>query len=446
MGCLGLVGLLAHELDAEVALAGGGDDPLEAWMRPRKLGADPKLGGLGLGRCRAARAGLDVLRTVFPREAFASVEGASELPGPGLDTVEAEEAAVDDDENLADSVAGFVGNNIVAIESSGRRWSSGSRWSFTWLAGTAVQVRAPARAAGGDPSGARLSARQGGRVRRPARAGDAARPGRSRLLPREGERGERLDLRLSIPEERPQLDDLTEYEREALEFFDGLLEEGPADLGRLKDAYPSTPEVADEVGELRESLDRAEEGKLEWDRDLTRARSLLAFVALAGYIVIGLAYWDRTHQVAIPIFAALAGLLFIYLQPATSLKRLDPASRARHAQWNSFAADERLPAAFGRPAGDAPAVADLVYAVAFGTAEKVIASGRIPEPVMREATSGVWLVPHLGGVHSGVTPSFDGFASSFTSQVAPQSSSSGGGGGFSGGGGGFSGGGGGGAW
>ena len=150
--------------------------------------------------------------------------------------------------------------------------------------------------------------------------------------------------------------------------------------------------------------------------------------------MIGLAYWDRTHQVAIPIFAALAGLLFIYLQPATSLKRLDPASRARHAQWNSFA---RWTNDFPRLSDDPPATLRLwrrilVYAVAFGTAEKVIASGRIPEPVMREATtSGVWLVPHLGGVHSGVTPSFDGFASSFTSQVAPQSSSSGGGGGFS---------------
>ena len=51
--------------------------------------------------------------------------------------------------------------------------------------------------------------------------------------------GEELDLRLSIPED-PSLDDLTEYEREALEFFDGLLEEGPADLGRLKDRVPST--------------------------------------------------------------------------------------------------------------------------------------------------------------------------------------------------------------
>ena len=62
-------------------------------------------------------------------------------------------------------------------------------------------------------------------------------------------------------------------------------------------------------------------------------------------------------------------------------------------------------------------------------------------------SSGIWLYPHMSGMDSGITPSFDGFASGFSSQVAPvQSSSSGGGGGFSGGGGGFSGGGGGGAW
>ncbi len=62
-------------------------------------------------------------------------------------------------------------------------------------------------------------------------------------------------------------------------------------------------------------------------------------------------------------------------------------------------------------------------------------------------THGVWLYPHMSGMNEGITPSFDGFASGFASQVAPEpSSSSGGGGGFSGGGGGFSGGGGGGAW
>ena len=81
------------ELDAEIALASGEEEPLEAWMRPRKLGVDPELGP-GSASVEATRlpAGEEaVLRAVFPREAFASVEGASEQPGPGLETVEAEE-------------------------------------------------------------------------------------------------------------------------------------------------------------------------------------------------------------------------------------------------------------------------------------------------------------------------------------------------------------------
>jgi uncharacterized membrane protein YgcG len=441
------------ELDAEIALSGGSDEPLEAWMRPRKLGADPDVGP-GSASVEVERLSPDeeaVLRTVFPREAFASVAGATELPGPGLETVEAEEETVDDDEGLADAFVGFVGNNIVLIEVIWTALVVGIAMVL-YMAGrdrrSPVPGHLPEPPEDISPALAYQLAREGGFDDRLVLATLLDLVDRAYYEGRASE-GDELDLRLSIPAERPPVDELTDYEREALEFFDGLLAEGPGDLGKLKERVPKHSSAwRTRWEQLRDSLDRAEEGQLEWDRDLTRARSLLAFVALAGYVVIGLAYWDRTHQVAIPIFAALAGLLFIYLQPGTSLKRLDAASRARHAQWNAFA---RWTNDFPRLSDDPPATLKLwrrilVYAVAFGTAEKVIASGRIPEPVMREATtSGVWLVPHLGGVHSGVTPSFDGFASSFTSQVAPQSSS-GGGGGFSGGGGGFSGGGGGGAW
>ncbi len=78
----------------------------------------------------------------------------------------------------------------------------------------------------------------------------------------------------------------------------------------------------------------------------------------------------------------------------------------------------------------------------------MIASGRIPAPVLDDATGGNHWSSYAftGGITSS---SFSGssFSAGFASQVAPQSSSSGGGGGFSGGGGGgFSGGGGGGSW
>jgi uncharacterized membrane protein len=442
------------ELDAEIALASGSDEPVEAWLQPRKLGDDPDLapGSASVEATRLPSGEEAVLRAVFPREAFTSVAGADVRPGPGLETVQVEEEKVDDEESIGDRIAGFVGANIVLIE-------------VIWT-GLVVGIAMVLYMRGRDPR-----SHVGGYLSEPP---EEVSPALAYQLAEEGDfddrlvlatlldlvdrgyyegrasEGEALDLRLSIPADRPDDSELTEYERDTMAFFDGLLEEGPGDLGKLKDRVPKhSSSWRTKWESLRDSLDRAEEGQLVWERDLTSARRLLALVAFAGYVVIGLAYWDRTHQVAIPIFAALAGLLFIYLQPAKTLRRLDPASRERHAAWNAFSAWTRD---FPRLSDDPPATLNLwrrilVYAVAFGTAEKVIASGRIPEPVMREATtSGVWLVPHLGGVHSGVTPSFDGFASSFSSQVAPQSSSSGGGGGFSGGGGGFSGGGGGGAW
>lgn len=442
------------ELDAEIALAEGTEEPREAWLRPRKLGVDPDLGpGSASVAAERLRPGEEtVLRAVFPREAFASVAGASARPGPGLETVQAEEAEIDDEEDLADAFAGFVGENIVLLE-------------VLWTAlvvGLAIALYVMGRDRGSAVAGylseppedvppalAYAIAEEGAFDDRLVLATLLDLVDRGYYDGKASE-GDELDLRLSIAADRPAVDELAKYEQRTVKFFDELLADGPGDLGKLKDRVPEhSSSWRSKWEDLKEELDRAEEGQLKWDRDLTSERSLLAFVAFSGYVVLGLAYWDRTHQVAIPIFALIAGLLFIYLLPSSWLRRLEPASRARHAQWNAFAQWTRD---FPRLADDPPATLKLwrrilVYAVAFGTAERVIASGRIPEPVMREATtSGVWLVPHLGGVHTGVTPSFEGFASGFSSQVAPQSSSSGGGGGFSGGGGGFSGGGGGGAW
>jgi uncharacterized membrane protein len=134
---------------------------------------------------------------------------------------------------------------------------------------------------------------------------------------------------------------------------------------------------------------------------------------------------------------------------ATRFKRLDADHRERTARWQAF---ERWTSDFPRLSDDPPATLELwkrilVFGVAFGTAERMIESGRIPAPVVADATAGSHWSSYafVGGFHSSA---FDGsgFSSGFSSQVAPQSSSTGGGGGFSGGGGGFSGGGGGGSW
>mgnify|MGYP000636778648 CR=1 FL=1 len=260
--------------------------------------------------------------------------------------------------------------------------------------------------------------------------------------------GDELDLELSVAANRPAADALEQYERTALAFFDDLLGEKTVPLGKLKDEVPEHSSTwRERWNTLTSELDRADEGRIAWDRNFTGARLALASVALLGYLVLGYLYFSRTHWVAIPAGTAVLGLLFVYLLPGTMYKRLDPAARERVARWAAF---RRWTDDFPRLDDDPPATLKLwrgilVYAVAFGTAAQVAESGRIPAPVGQEASeTGSWTAFALYGGHW--NSDFNSFGSGFSSHVAPQSSSSGGGGGFSGGGGGFSGGGGGGAW
>ncbi len=151
-----------------------------------------------------------------------------------------------------------------------------------------------------------------------------------------------------------------------------------------------------------------------------------------------------------PAAIGVVTLIAVVAFPRARLRRIDSGHRQRTASWQAFA---NWTEDFPRLADDPPATLELwkrilVYGVAFGTAERMIESGRIPAPVTEAAsTDGYhWSSYAFTGALAG--NSFDGssFSSSFSSQVAPESSSSGGGGGFSGGGGGFSGGGGGGSW
>ncbi len=260
---------------------------------------------------------------------------------------------------------------------------------------------------------------------------------------------EKLDLALKQKAERPA-DELTAYEQEVLAFFDQLLDGKQVAMSEMKDQVPKHSDVWRGRWErMTEALDDAETGELAWDRNLNWARWLIvlgAILAFGTVILIALAESKGWIGASIVAFVTVVGILAL---PATRLKRLDAERVDRTARWQAF---ERWTQDFPRLSDDPPATLELwkrilVYGVAFGTAERMIASGRIPAPVMEDATaSGVWTgYAFTGGFHS---DSFDagGFSSAFASQVAPQSSSSGGGGGFSGGGGGFSGGGGGGAW
>ncbi|MFL5870377.1 MAG: DUF2207 family protein [Solirubrobacterales bacterium] len=265
---------------------------------------------------------------------------------------------------------------------------------------------------------------------------------------------EKLDLALKAKSEtqRPKDEKLTEYEREVLEFFDSLLEGESVPISEMRDRIPKHSEVwRDRWRKMTEKLDAADEGQLGWDRDLNTGRGLLTLAMLIAFGVLTVAYIQVEEKWLLPIALGIATLIGIFCVPRHVLRRVDAAHRERMANWQAF---ERWTEDFPRLSDDPPQTLELwkrilVYGVAFGTAERMIKSGRIPEPVMDSAgTSGGWSAYAFSNSFNFSTLNGSAFSSGFSSQVAPQSSS-GGGGGFSGGfsgGGSFGGGGGGGAW
>ncbi|MGZ5334762.1 MAG: DUF2207 family protein [Solirubrobacterales bacterium] len=258
---------------------------------------------------------------------------------------------------------------------------------------------------------------------------------------------EKLDLALAVKTGRPQAK-LEPYEREVLEFFDKLLEGDTVPMSEMRDRIPEHSASWHARWEaMTAALNEADEGQLAWDRDVNGKRWLLAGATIAAFAIVilcrrsvGDGWWGPGILGALTLLALVA-------YPGARLKRLAPEYGARSARWKAF---ERWTDDFPTLKDDPPATLELwkrilVFGVAFGTAERMIESGRIPAPVMESASAG-WSTYYF---HGGVSDTaFDGnaFGSGFASQVAPESSSSGGGGGFSGGGGGASGGGGGGGW
>lgn len=444
------------ELDAEIALAAGDAEPEGGWLRPRGLGVEPEIapGGASVEVERLPSGDEAVLTAVFPRDAVSSVGGAKVEEGDGLEKILAEEQQIDDDQGLISKAAAFVGANIIAVEIV---------WTLFVLAcvallytrGREVDVDVPEYLpeppSDDSPALAYAYAQEGEFDDRIVLATLLDLVDRG-YYESKAAKGKEMDLVLSIPGDRPSDQGLEKYERKTMDFFDDLLDDGgPCALGKLKERIPKhSGKWRQRWESLTKALDEVDEGRLAWSRTFVDARTTVALVAFLGYLAILLLYFDRTHWVSIPLFAMVAGMLFVYLLPRRYLKRMASESRLKSAQWGAFS---KWTKDFPRLSDDPPATLLLwrriiVYAVAFGTAERLISSGRIPEPVVEEAmSSGVWIYPHMSSAASGISPSFDGFASGFSSQVAPQSTSSGGGGGgFSGGGGGFSGGGGGGAW
>jgi uncharacterized membrane protein len=257
---------------------------------------------------------------------------------------------------------------------------------------------------------------------------------------------EKLDLAITKTGKRPMAK-LERYEQDTLDFFDELIGDDTVALSEMKDRIPEHSATwRARWEEMTGSLDSADEGQLEWDRNLNPLSLLVA--GLGGVLVAAICLIQNNVEGKWVVTAAIGavGVAIVALCPARRLKRLAPSYRDRSAKWESFA---RWTDDFPRLEDDPPATLELwkrilIYGTAFGTADRMIKSGRIPEPVVNSA-DGSWSAGYLTGAYIGSSLNASQFGSGFSSQVAPESSS-GGGGGFSGGGGGGFGGGGGGGW
>lgn len=438
-------------LEATIS-ARGGVAPVDAWVRPRSLGADPEVGDAASVVIERLPEGENAgMRAVFPREAITSTSGTTPGSDEALSEIAREEERLDDELGTFARLETFVSDNVLLLT----LLTAG----LALLGGLIIPLLARER-----PSGAPEYLPEPPEDIPPALAYALAKEGvyddrlvlatlldlvdRGYYDSRAAADTKELDLEIRVAADRPPADALENYEVAAVDFFDRLLRNGRwVAVGQMSKGIPEHSSSWRKRWEnLNEKLDQADEATVSWDRDLTGWRFGLALATLLVLGGITILAFLHTHRLEVPLIALVTTLLLIYVPPASYLKRLVPAARERHARWCAF---ERWTRDFPRLDDDPPSTLKLwrrilVYAVAFDTAERAVKSGRIPAPVGEEAAAaGLWTS------YAAVNPGFGhGFSSGFASQVAPEPTSSGGsGGGFSGGGGGgFSGGGGGGAW
>lgn len=432
------------------------DPDYRVWGHPRDVDGSTVRGeGRATLEARDVPSGTGVdLRVTVPRDPGRSTEGMRVASGEGLPGILADEKALDDDYNSTlNKAKRWVRDNAVAVTGG---LAALALLVLGLLALLAREHRQPVPEHLPEPP-------------------DDAPPALAYALAHEGEdskntvlatlldlvdRGyyrssqattdkEKLDLAVQVASDRPSTARLEPYEREVLGFFDKLLGDHKVALSKMRDKIPEHSELwRGRWSKMTEKLNDAEKGHLSWDRDLGRARRILVLALAVLVLVVVLVAHPRGPW--LPAAAiGVAAMAVVAFFPRRYLRRVSPAHSERCVRWRAF---EEWTRDFPRLEDDPPATLELwkrilVYGVAFGTAERMIESGRIPEPVVAAAAGDIhW--SSFAVTHS-LTDSFDGsaFSSGFASQVAPESSSSGGGGSFSGGGGGgFSGGGGGGSW
>ena len=438
------------DLTADISSAAG-VAPQEAWVRPRSLGEDVALGDTASISVDRVPEGQAVgLRAVFPRDAVTSTSGAEVELDEGLPKIEAEEQALDDDYGSFDKLKNTVTDNVLAISLAIAALALLATAALCFRAremDTGVPKYLPEPPEDVPPAVAYAVAEEGDYDERVVLATLMDLVDRGYYEARASS-GNDLDLEIKqLGERGDRRAALEDFEISVLDFFDKLIDDQWVALGKMKDQVPEHSSTwRDRWEAMNGYLKGAEDGEISWDRDLRGGRVAVALIAFVLLGLVTLLTWLRTHQIAIPGAALVGTMLLIFVPPSNWFRRLDHDARERNERWCAF---KRWTEDFPRLDDDPPATLKLwrrilVYAVAFGTAERVAKSGRIPAPVAEEAaSSGVWTSYAVG---TGFGHGFSGFSSGFASQVAPESSSSGSGGFSGGGGGGFSGGGGGGAW
>lgn len=439
-----------NDLDAQFTAASG-VAPTHTWLRPRSLGTESEIDGdAAVASVSRVPEGEAVgMRAVFPRDAIGSTGGAEVDGGDGLAEIEAEEAKLDDELSPITKLRNWATDNDRAISIALILLALGGFAALLVLARerpTEVPEYLPEPPEDIPPALGYQLASEGSYNDRLVLATLIDLVDRG-YYDAKASAGSELDLEISKPATRPEGTALTPYEVTVLDFFDRLVEDKTVALTKMKDEVPEHSSVWRGRWEnMNSMLDEAEQGEIVWDRDLNRWRWLLTAVIALLFILLIVAVWTRTQRVPDPVAGMILAVGFLVAVPRTWLKRLALDARQRSARWQAF---ERWTRDFPRLDDDPPATLELwrrilVFAVAFGTAERIVKSGRIPAPVAEQSgDAGMWTAYAFSSGSFG--HSFNTFGSGFSSQVAPQSSS--GGGGFSGGGGGgFSGGGGGGAW
>ena len=218
---------------------------------------------------------------------------------------------------------------------------------------------------------------------------------------------EKLDLAIAKSKKRPAAK-IETYEQDTLTFFDELIGDESVPISEMKDRIPEHSATWRSRWEnMTNSLNKADWGQLVWDRNLNPLSLLIAVIG--GVLVGGICLIQNNveHHWFVTAAIGAAGVAIVAFLPARRLKRLTPEYRERAAKWESF---QRWTDDFPRLDDDPPATLKLwkrilIYGVAFGTADRMIKSGRIPEPVLQSA-DGSWSGGYLTGAYIGST--FDG--------------------------------------